>query len=101
MKSLVALGAGILLGAGMAVALAPPKLPARGSDPVPRFAQLKMEQLNDEQRPLGEKILNVRIAHESPRKAGDFMGDEREVNWFDATVFIPWRSVTPGLLAFL
>jgi 4-carboxymuconolactone decarboxylase len=59
MKSLVALGAGILLGAGMAVALAPPKLPARGSDPVPRFAQLKMEQLNDEQRPLGEKILKV------------------------------------------
>src|SRR5580700_3495910 len=59
MKSLVALGSGILLGAGMALALALPKIPERASDPAARFAQLKMEQLNDEQRPLGEKILKV------------------------------------------
>ncbi len=39
--------------------LAIPKLHARAAGPQPRFAQLTMEQLNDEQRPLGEKIMKV------------------------------------------
>ena len=59
MKSWLTLGTGILLGAAMTMAVAVPKLRARAADPQPRFAQLTMDQLNAEQKPLGEKIMKV------------------------------------------
>jgi 4-carboxymuconolactone decarboxylase len=59
MKNWLLLGAGVVLGAAITLVLAIPKLQARAAGPQPRFAQLTMEQLNDEQRPLGEKIMKV------------------------------------------
>lgn len=59
MKSLAMLAAGMTLGAAITLALAIPKPHARAASAAPRFAQLTMEQLNDEQKPLGEKIVKV------------------------------------------
>jgi 4-carboxymuconolactone decarboxylase len=59
MKTWLTLGAGIFLGATMTMAVAVPKLRARTAEPQPRFAQLTVEQLDAEQKPLGEKIMKV------------------------------------------
>jgi 4-carboxymuconolactone decarboxylase len=50
---------GIVLGAALTLGLAMPKVEARAGENAPRFPEFKMEQLNDQQRPLGEKILKV------------------------------------------
>jgi 4-carboxymuconolactone decarboxylase len=59
LKSLLAVAAGIVLGAALTLGLAMPKVEARAGENAPRFPEFKMEQLNDQQRPLGEKILKV------------------------------------------
>lgn len=59
MKSWLALAAGIVLGAAITSAIAIPRLRAHAAESQPRFAQLTMNQLNAEQRPLGEKIMKV------------------------------------------
>jgi 4-carboxymuconolactone decarboxylase len=59
LKSLLAVTAGIVLGAALAVGLVLPRVEARAGENAPRFPEFKMEQLNDQQRPLGEKILKV------------------------------------------
>ena len=53
------MAAGIVLGAALTLGLAMPKVEARAGENAPRFPEFKMEQLNDQQRPLGEKILKV------------------------------------------
>jgi 4-carboxymuconolactone decarboxylase len=50
---------GIVIGAALTFLLAMPKVQARAADEAPRFPEYRMDQLNDEQRPLGEKILKV------------------------------------------
>lgn len=59
MKTWLAFASGILMGAALSLALAIPKLHARASTSQPRFAQLTMDQLTPEQRPLAEKIMKV------------------------------------------
>jgi 4-carboxymuconolactone decarboxylase len=60
MKTLATLALGIVIGAALMLAVAISRLQARATDRgQPRFMQLTMEQLNDEQRPLGEKIVKV------------------------------------------
>jgi 4-carboxymuconolactone decarboxylase len=59
MKSIFALASGIAIGAAVTFGLAIPKLQARVPDQQPRFAPLNMEQLDDQQRPLAERILKV------------------------------------------
>lgn len=59
MKSLLAVAAGIVLGAVLTLGLVMPRVEARAGENAPRFPEFKMEQLNDQQRPLGEKILKV------------------------------------------
>jgi 4-carboxymuconolactone decarboxylase len=59
MKTWVTLSAGVLLGAALTTAVALPRLQARAAEEKPRFTQLTMDQLNDQQRPLGEKIMKV------------------------------------------
>ena len=59
MKSLLAVVAGIVLGAALTLGLVMPRVEARAGENAPRFPEFKMEQLNDQQRPLGEKILKV------------------------------------------
>jgi len=58
-KSWLMFGSGIAIGATITLMLAVPKQGARAASSSQRFAQLTMEQLNDEQRPLGEKIMKV------------------------------------------
>jgi 4-carboxymuconolactone decarboxylase len=59
LKSLLAVAAGIVLGAVLTLGLVMPRVEARAGENAPRFPEFKMEQLNDQQRPLGEKILKV------------------------------------------
>jgi len=61
LKSLLAVGSGIAMGVALTLGLAMPRVQARAGDqePQPRFPEFRMNQLNDEQRPLGEKILKV------------------------------------------
>jgi 4-carboxymuconolactone decarboxylase len=60
MKTFAMVSAGIMIGAMLMLALVMPRMWARATDPTPpRFAQLTIDQLNDEQRPLGEKIIKV------------------------------------------
>jgi 4-carboxymuconolactone decarboxylase len=62
MKNLAMAGIGMAMGAAIAVlaiALAMPRLQAGAAGESPRFAQLTMDQLNDEQKPLAEKIMKV------------------------------------------
>jgi len=59
LKSLLAVAAGIVLGAALTLGLVMPKVEARAGENAARFPEFKMEQLNDQQRPLGEKILKV------------------------------------------
>jgi 4-carboxymuconolactone decarboxylase len=59
LKSLLAVSSGIVLAAAFASGFAISRAQARPGDQSPRFPELKMEQLNDAQRPLGEKILKV------------------------------------------
>ncbi|HVB58039.1 MAG TPA: hypothetical protein VNE63_16640 [Candidatus Acidoferrales bacterium] len=59
MKSLITLVVGIAMGAALAWALAIPKVRARAATNEARFSQLAMDQLNDQQRPLGEQIMKV------------------------------------------
>jgi 4-carboxymuconolactone decarboxylase len=59
LKSLLAVAAGIALGAALTLGLVMPRVEARAGENAPRFPEFKMEQLNDQQRPLGEKILKV------------------------------------------
>ena len=59
MKAWMSVVLGVAIGAVITLALAIPALRARAASTQPRFAQLTMEQLNDEQRPLGEKIMKV------------------------------------------
>jgi 4-carboxymuconolactone decarboxylase len=51
--------AGIALGAALTLGLVMPRVEALAGENAPRFPEFKMEQLNDQQRPLGEKILKV------------------------------------------
>lgn len=53
------MAAGIALGAALTLGLVMPRVEARAGENAPRFPEFKMEQLNDQQRPLGEKILKV------------------------------------------
>jgi 4-carboxymuconolactone decarboxylase len=59
MKSCLMLTLGALLGSAITFAVVVPKLQARAAEVQPRFAQLTLDQLNAEQRPLGEKIMKV------------------------------------------
>jgi 4-carboxymuconolactone decarboxylase len=59
MKTWLAFACGIAAGAALVLGLAIPKLHARASAAQPRFAQLTMDQLTPEQRPLAEKIMKV------------------------------------------
>ena len=59
MKVLLAVVAGIALGTALTLGLVMPRVEARAGENTPRFPEFKMEQLNDQQRPLGEKILKV------------------------------------------
>ena len=59
MKSLLAMVGGIAIGVAVTLLLAMPKVQARAADDAPRFPEFRMDQLNDEQRPLGEKIIKV------------------------------------------
>lgn len=59
MKKLTLVGLGLAMGLALGVALAIPLLHARASDSQPRFPQLTMDQLNDQQRPLGEQVMKV------------------------------------------
>lgn len=59
MKNWLTLLSGVAIGAAMTLALVVPKLHARAAGPQPRFAQLTMDQLTAEQRPLGEKVMKV------------------------------------------
>jgi len=59
MKSLFAMASGIAIGAVVTLGLAIPKLQARVPDQQPRFAPLKMEQLDDQQRALAGRIVKV------------------------------------------
>jgi 4-carboxymuconolactone decarboxylase len=59
LKSLLAVVAGIVLGAALTLGFVMPRVEARAGENAPRFPEFKMEQLNDQQRPLGEKILKV------------------------------------------
>jgi 4-carboxymuconolactone decarboxylase len=59
MKSWLMLSLGAVLGAAITLAVAIPRVRARAAESQPRFAQLTMEQLNDAQRPLAEKIMKV------------------------------------------
>ncbi len=59
MKSLLAAAFGISIGVVLTLVLVMPRVQARATDQSPRFPEFKMEQLNGEQRPLGEKILKV------------------------------------------
>src|SRR4029077_4766134 len=58
MKRLVMLALGVAM-PGAILALMFPMTKARAADKQPRFSQLKMEQLNDQQRPVAEEILKV------------------------------------------
>jgi 4-carboxymuconolactone decarboxylase len=58
-KKLSLVGLGVALGLALGLALAIPLSHARASDSQPRFPQLTMDQLNDQQRPLGEKVMKV------------------------------------------
>lgn len=59
MKNWLTLLCGAAMGVAITLALVIPKLQARAAGPQPRFAQLAMDQLTPEQRPLGEKIMKV------------------------------------------
>lgn len=59
MKTFLAVVCGIAVGAVLALGLAMPRVQARAGDREPRFPEYKMEQLSDQQRPLGEKIVQV------------------------------------------
>ena len=59
MKIWLMLTLGALLGSAIALAVAIPGLQVRAAEVQPRFAQLTMEQLAAEQRPLAEKIMKV------------------------------------------
>ena len=59
MKTWLTFASGAAIGAALTLALAVPKLHARASNSQPRFAQLTMDQLTPEQRPLAEKIMKV------------------------------------------
>jgi len=59
LKHLLAVAAGIALGAALTLGLVMPRVEARAGENAPRFPEFRMEQLNDQQRPLGEKILKV------------------------------------------
>ncbi|HWF38961.1 MAG TPA: hypothetical protein VG322_10610 [Candidatus Acidoferrales bacterium] len=59
MKSWLMLTWGALLGSAITFAVVVPRLQARAAAPQPRFAQLTIEQLTAEQRPLAEKIMKV------------------------------------------
>jgi 4-carboxymuconolactone decarboxylase len=58
MKRRVLLALGVAM-PGAILALMFPMTKARAADKQPRFSQLKMEQLNDQQRPVAEEILKV------------------------------------------
>ena len=53
------MGSGVAIGVALTLVLALPRLQAHAGVQEPRFPEFKMEQLNDEQRPLGVKILQV------------------------------------------
>ncbi len=59
MKKLSLIALGMVIGLAIGLALAIPMLHARAADSQPRFPQLTMDQLNDQQRPLGEKVMKV------------------------------------------
>jgi 4-carboxymuconolactone decarboxylase len=59
MKKLSLIALGLVIGLALGLALAIPMLHARAADSQPRFPQLTMDQLNDQQRPLGEKVMKV------------------------------------------
>lgn len=59
MKNWLTLLSGVAIGVAITLAVVVPKLHARATGPQPRFAQLTMDQLTAEQRPLGEKIMKV------------------------------------------
>jgi 4-carboxymuconolactone decarboxylase len=58
MKQLIMLAMGVAMG-GAVLALAIPTAKVYSSDKEPRFPQLKMEQLNDQQRPFAEEIMKI------------------------------------------
>jgi len=57
MKRLVVLALCAVTGIGLALMV--PEVQVYSSDKEPRFPQLKVEQLNDQQRPFGDEILKV------------------------------------------
>jgi 4-carboxymuconolactone decarboxylase len=57
MKRVVVLA--LCAAAGIGLALMIPEVQVHSSDKEPRFPQLKVEQLNDQQRPFGDEILKV------------------------------------------
>jgi len=59
MKKLSLVGLGLVIGLALGIALAIPMSHTLASDSQPRFPQLTMDQLNDQQRPLGEKVMKV------------------------------------------
>ena len=59
MKNWPALVCGVAIGVAVTLAVVIPEVHARAAGPQPRFAQLTMDQLSAEQRPLGEKIMKV------------------------------------------
>jgi 4-carboxymuconolactone decarboxylase len=59
MKKLSLVGLGLAMGLALGLALTIPRLHALASDSQPRFPQLTMDQLNEQQRPLAEKVMKV------------------------------------------
>jgi 4-carboxymuconolactone decarboxylase len=57
MKRMIVLALCVAVGIGMA--LVNPEVPVYSSDKEPRFPQLKVDQLNDQQRPFADEILKV------------------------------------------
>jgi 4-carboxymuconolactone decarboxylase len=57
MKRLVVLGLCAVVGTALALMI--PEVQVYSSDKEPRFPQLKVEQLSDQQRPFGDEILKV------------------------------------------
>ena len=60
MKQLIRLAMVVAMaGAALAVAIPTPKVHSADKDKEARFSQLKMEQLNDQQRPFAEEIMKI------------------------------------------
>lgn len=59
MKNMIVLVSGMILGSALTFALARPIAKVRAAGETARFPQLKMEDLNEQQRPLAEKIMKV------------------------------------------